>query len=90
MALSPTDIAAIETMLAEQAEPVRVIGDLRGRFPGLAVTSCDPSDVDLETPFRTWPHVALFLVNNSNHCWTLTSEPASATGLLVVPQTSVP
>jgi hypothetical protein len=90
MALSLTDIAAIETLLAEQPEPVRAIGDLRGRFPGLAVTSCDPSDVDLETPYRSWPHVALFLVDNSNHCWRLTLDTASATGLLVVPQKTVP
>ena len=85
MALSAADLEAIETLLATPAAPEAVVPALRQRLPGLSVTRCDPSDVDTETPFRSWPHVALFLVDGTDHCCRLTGDPARATGIVVVP-----
>lgn len=84
MALGTSDLADIDAMLQAQTEPVLAIAALRQRFPRLSVTQCDPSDVDLETPFRTWPRFSLHLVDSADHCWRLTSEMERATGLLLV------
>ncbi len=84
MALGPTELAEIDTLLNTQAEPARLVAALRKGFPGLTVTQCDPSDLDLETPFRIWPRFSLFLVDNTDHCWRLTSDAARASGLVIV------
>lgn len=84
MALAAADLADIEVLLNTGTERARLVADLRRRFPGMAVTTCDPSDVDLETPFRTGAHFTLHLVDSTNHCWRLTSDADCATGLMVV------
>ena len=84
MSLDAAELMEIEAMLATSAEPAQVIAGLRGRFPALTVTQCDPSDVDLETPFRTMARFSLYLVDGVDHCWRLTTETARATGLVVV------
>jgi aspartokinase-like uncharacterized kinase len=86
MALSTTELAEIEAVLDTEAEPARVVADLRRRFPALTVTQCDPSDLDNETPFRAWSRFSLYLVDSADHCWRLTSDAARATGLVVVAQ----
>lgn len=84
MALSTSDLADIESLLQAQSEPSGAVVSLRQRFPKMSVTQCDPSDVDLETPFRTWSSFALHLVDSSDHCWRLTDKTKRATGLLLV------
>jgi hypothetical protein len=84
VALSTSDLADIEALLAAQPEPSLAVTALRRRFPKMAVTQCDPSDVDLETPFRTWAGFALHLVDSADHCWRLTDQTERATGLLLV------
>jgi hypothetical protein len=84
MALSATDLADIEALLNTQDVPANVVTELRRRFPTMTVTRCDPSDVDLETPFREWPACSLYLVDSADHCWKLTADAARATGLVVV------
>ncbi len=86
MALSISDLVDIEALLVAQSEPSVAVAALRRRFPTMAVTQCDPSDVDLETPFREWPGFALHLVDSAEHCWRLTDKTERATGLLLVPQ----
>ena len=84
MALGPAALAEIDTLLTTQAEPAQVVAQLRKSLPGLTVTQCDASDLDLETPFRTWRHFSLFLVDSTDHCWRLTSDAARASGVVVV------
>jgi hypothetical protein len=84
MALGATDLADIEALLNTQVAPAQAAAELRRRFPALTITQCDPSDVDLETPFREWPRFSLHLVDGSDHCWRLTPDAARATGLVVV------
>jgi hypothetical protein len=86
VALSTSDLADIEALLKAQPEPSAAVASLRQRFPKMAVTQCDPSDVDLEAPFRTWPGFALHLVDSADHCWRLTDKTDRATGLLLVAQ----
>lgn len=84
MPLGAADMADIEALLNTATELPRVVADLRRRLPGMAVTTCDPSDVDLHIPFRTGAHFALHLIDSANHCWQLTSNVDCATGLMVV------
>jgi hypothetical protein len=46
--------------------------------------------VSAETPFREYARFDLHLVDGGSHCWRLTSDPAEATGLVVVARISVP
>jgi hypothetical protein len=84
MALGATDLVEIAAVLDAQAEPAGAVADLRRRFPALTVTRCDPSDLDLETPFHAGARFSLYLVDSTDHCWRLTSDAARATGLVVV------
>jgi hypothetical protein len=86
MAISTTDLADIERLLQAPATPATLVAELRRRFPSLSVTQCDPVDVDLETPFRSWQHVSLYLIDRADHCWRLTPDTALASGLLLVAQ----
>jgi hypothetical protein len=83
MSLNAAELLTIETLFAtpDVAAGVR---NVRRQFPHLSVTRCDPSDLDADTPFRHWPHLSLYLVDGSAHCWRLTDDPAQATGLVVV------
>jgi hypothetical protein len=84
MPLNAGELTVIETMLTETADPGQAAASLRRRFPGMTVTRCDASDVDVETPFRTVGGVSLYLVDGSDHCWRLTTDATRATGLVVV------
>jgi hypothetical protein len=88
MGLGVDELAAIDALLAaESVSPPGAgevaLADFRRRFPRLSVTRCDSSDVDSETPFRALPGMSLFLVDASDHCWRITSDPASATGIVL-------
>jgi hypothetical protein len=84
VALGISDLTAIDALMAEQTEVVAAVKALRQRFPKMSVTQCDPSDVDLEMPFRTWSRFSLHLVDIADHCWRLTSDADRATGLVLV------
>ena len=84
MPIADTELRDIESTLTASTDPARAIAALRRQFPALRVTTCDLSDIDLETPFRAWPHLALHLIDSADHCWRLTADAARATGLLVV------
>jgi hypothetical protein len=84
VALDQSDLTDIDALLQAQDEPTVAVAALRQRFPKLSVTQCDPSDVDLETPFRAYSRFSLHLVDSTDHCWRLTPELGRATGLLLV------
>lgn len=85
MALSEHDLAQLDAVLASRDAAAGVVAELRLLLPGLKITQCDPADIDLETPFRTWPHFALHLIDGAAHCWRLTNDADAATGLVIVP-----
>ncbi|MCB2014801.1 MAG: hypothetical protein R3E11_13605 [Sphingobium sp.] len=59
-----------------------VMAVLRERFPGMTLLQCDAADV-LEEPWRNWGGIDLHLVDTSNHCVAVTSDPEQATGILL-------
>lgn len=83
MALETSDIALLEELLLATEGGPDLVPQLRASLPGMVVTSCDEEDVDDAVPFRSHPLVRVHLVDGSNHCWSLTTEPSRATGLLL-------
>ncbi len=83
MGLSVQDIAEIEALLAAPGAAAQASAKLRERFPGWPVTRVDSSDLSLETPFRHYERFDLYLVDGSNHCWSLTDSPGRATGFAI-------
>jgi hypothetical protein len=88
MGLGTDELAAIDDLLAAESL-CAPDGDaiaraaFRRRFPNLSLTRCDASDMDAEAPFRVYPGLNLFLVDASDHCWRITSDPAQATGIVL-------
>jgi hypothetical protein len=84
MSVDAAALTEIGSLLAGTNQVAAAVSDLRRRFPALSVTSCDPSDVDMEMPVLTSGVFSLYLVDGRDHCWRLTTETAHATGLVVV------
>jgi hypothetical protein len=83
MGLSAEDITEIDALLAAPGVAAQTVATLRERFPRLSVTRVDASDLSLETPFRHYERFDLYLVDGSNHCWSLTDSAERATGLAI-------
>lgn len=84
MTISSADVAKVDALLGGPDAERGAVMALRQQLPHLSLTSCDPSDIDAETPFRDYPRFSVYLVDGSQHCWTLTTDAAKATGLVVV------
>lgn len=83
MPLSADDLTRLDALLGDAEACGKLVANLRQQFPALSLTQCDASDVDHEQPFRVCPGFNLYLVDSSDHCWTITGNPAQATGLVV-------
>jgi hypothetical protein len=83
MALTPEDLGRLDALLASAAKGVNPLADFRQSFPGLTLTRCDASDMSGESAFREYPQFNLYLVDGRDHCWHLTGDPTSATGIVV-------
>jgi hypothetical protein len=90
MGLSAENLAEIDALLAAPGVVAQALAKLRERFPGLSVTRVDASDLSLETPFRQYERFDLYLVDGSNHCWSLTDNPGNATGVAVAVHPGTP
>ncbi|MEK4032175.1 hypothetical protein WOC76_22985 [Methylocystis sp. IM3] len=80
MAISDVELTEIETLLGSEKTPV--LSELRAKFLHLSWTRCDESDV-IETPFRSFMHCDLHLLDGADHCVTVTDDPARATGVII-------
>ena len=85
MALGEAEFSVIDAVLSQREAASGVVAELRQLLPSLKISQCDPSDLDLETPYRVWPGFAVHLVDGTAHCWRLTDDAALATGFVVVP-----
>lgn len=84
MSLSNSDLAALEQWLQEGECSST---DFRHRFPGLSFTRLEPLDVRDETPARVCAPYRLYLLDGRDHCVRITSDPAEATGVVLVKDT---
>ncbi|MBM3551506.1 MAG: hypothetical protein FJX45_06980 [Alphaproteobacteria bacterium] len=80
MAISDAELMEIETLLGTGG--ATALAELRAKFSHLSWTRCDASDV-IESPFRSFSHCDVHLVDGADHCVTVTDDPARATGVIV-------
>lgn len=86
MALGPNELLEIDQVLSAPDVDARVVAQLRSRFPQLSWTRCDASDV-AESPFRIYSRFEVHLVDRSDHCVQITTDPARATGIVLADRT---
>jgi hypothetical protein len=82
MALSAEELTEIEQALSGLAADAPVVAEMKGRFPKLSWTRCDASDV-VEAPYRSSAVYDIHLLNSTDHCSQITSDPAQATGIIL-------
>jgi hypothetical protein len=82
MALGADELNEIEKVLSASKADASAVGELRRRFPHLTWIRCDASDVP-EAPFRSYASHDLHLLDGSDHCVQITSDPARATGIVL-------
>ncbi|MCP3413481.1 hypothetical protein NLM16_05125 [Bradyrhizobium brasilense] len=82
MALTAEELIEVERLLAADAPDTGPFVELRRRFPRLACVRCDASDVT-DRPFRQFPRFDLHLLDGSDHCVQITTDPARATGIVL-------
>lgn len=82
MALTDNQLQSIEALFSGTAAD-NGAAEFRQRFPGVSMTRCDLSDMGGEPPFRRLEGFDLYLVDRSDHCWRLTSDPTRATGIVL-------
>jgi hypothetical protein len=88
MALAPEELIEIDEVLSSPDAKAGVFAQLRGRFPHLSWTKCDASDVT-ESPFRSYPRFEIHLVDRSDHCVQITTDPARASGIVLAERSVV-
>ncbi len=83
MGLTPADISDLDALLEAAEAGASAAAAIRSRFPKLSITRAGESDMGVETPFRQYRLFDLYLVDGAGHCWTMTGDPARATGLVL-------
>ncbi len=82
MAVSVEELTEIDKILSDAEKAPLAVSELRRKFPHLSWTKCDASDV-IETPYRTYPHCDVHLLDGGDHCVHVTAEPEQATGVVL-------
>lgn len=83
MPISVAELDIIAEQVSAGADLRAGVAAARARFPGLSFTCCEAFDLGGDTPFRSYAGFDLHLVDGSGHCWQLTGDPGSATGVLL-------
>lgn len=83
MALTTEALETIRGLLEGPAPAAERCASVRSSFPGISLTRCDWSDMDAEKPVFETMEFAVFLIDTSEHCVRMTTNPAVATGLIV-------
>jgi len=80
MAIKAEELKDIEAMLADA--DASIYATLRQKYPHLAWSRCDASDVDQE-PYRSFKVFDVHLFDVSNHCPVVVNDPAAASGMIL-------
>lgn len=83
MALGASEVDRILLLTSRVSDSNQIFQGLKQLLPGVPVTRCDASDVDAEAPFFENESVALYFLDTSEHCVTLTQSPEQAMGVVV-------
>ncbi|MBI4696144.1 MAG: hypothetical protein HY749_19210 [Gammaproteobacteria bacterium] len=80
MAIEEAKLAALAAELGGAARPN--VAALREAL-GASVSVVDADDMRGETPYRTFGAYTVYLIDGRNHCPEITTEPTSATGIVL-------
>jgi hypothetical protein len=83
MAIAADALDQIRTLLEGEGSTAERIASLRKAFPGVSLTRCDASDMDTETPVLETAGFDVYLIDTSEHCARITTQPEAATGLII-------
>jgi len=82
MPFTALELDEIESLLCGAHGGSDLLTSFHKRFPGRSLTRCDAADMSEESPFRRLANADLYLVDGRTHCWQITTDPASATGVV--------
>lgn len=83
MALGTSEVERILLLLGRVSDASLIFQGLKQLLPGVPVNRCDATDVDTEAPFCENETVALYFLDTSRHCVTITRSPERAMGVVV-------
>lgn len=83
MGLSADDMSALSGLGDAAPDVAALAATARARWNGLRVTVVDAVDVRGETPVLETASARVFLLGSDGHCWSMTTDPAAATGLML-------
>lgn len=86
MGIEADQLSAIDDILTMAVADHATVSTLRRLAPGLSATRCDQADIQDETPFRSYAHCNLYLIDARDHCVKITSDASVATGLVLAPR----
>lgn len=81
--ISKEQLESVRYWLEGQAGNANYEQQLRAAFPDMHFTFCLDDDVISDNPVAEQPGFRLYLVDSSDHCLCLTTDPDSASGLVV-------
>lgn len=84
MALTAQDEAQLEALFGPADAAPDAFDQAKKAIGHLRLTKCDPSDIGVEPAFKEYPLYDLYLLDTSDHCAQVITDPARATGLIVV------
>lgn len=82
MGLEQAQIAAIAAAVGDATVP-DLAARLRAQFPDLSITVCADNDIIGARPVLEREGFNLYLVDGGSHCLSLTSDPDTASGVVV-------
>ncbi len=83
MPISTEQLREIDRLLTTSAADGATVTCLRKLGPGMTATRCDASDMADETPYRSYVHCNLYLLDGRDHCVRVTGDPTTATGVII-------
>lgn len=83
MPLSEQDVERIAELAAAATSARDAVQSVRIAFPGVTAIRVDAMDMRGEHPVRRLAGRDLFLVDARSHCWSVTADPAAATGVVI-------
>lgn len=89
MALTPQDETQLESLFGSANAAADAFDQAKKTIGHLRLTKCDPSDIGVEPAYKEYPLYDLYLLDTSDHCAHVITDPAKATGLIVVRKKAV-
>jgi len=83
LALTPDDLAVLTRPGNIAADVQALAASARSQWRELRVTVVDALDVRGETPVLVTAAANVFLLESDGHCWSMTTDPAAAAGLML-------